>query len=427
MKYKIDKVNSWNGWDPLKQVMLGNCYSPEWFRDMKDASLRKKIQGLVADTIEDLDGIQRTLEDLGVEVVRIPENTLDSGNNLEDEGLDSWGKFNQYLSDNKLDFLRQGWTSGLPKPMITPRDHFIVLGNKFVQTSHHPTIKPMADRGIIDPELVSGFTGEAREKQWKDDGFPTLGPLKLSNEYINEISKHWLPTWEVRKVTDKLRKNSKKYWDDPHYMEYAYMTFGFWAPIITRVGDTLVVDQEDYSNLGKILLQRYPEFKQTTVAIGGHNDGTFSPVKPGHIVTANWHTDYSKTFPGWQVHVVENPETIDWDRFDEWAIKKHNRKLRRNWYQEGEISPKYVDFVDEWLSNWVGYVEESVFEVNMLSVSEDTILCLNDNKSVHDHLRSIGLTPIHCRFRHRHFWDGGLHCLTVDTVREGGKQNYFNN
>ena len=88
MKYRIDKVNSWNGWDPLKQVMLGNCFSPDWFRDIKDTSLRKMIQSLTADTMEDLDGIQRTLENLGVDVVRIPENTIENGMNLDDDGID---------------------------------------------------------------------------------------------------------------------------------------------------------------------------------------------------------------------------------------------------------------------------------------------------------------------------------------------------
>jgi len=35
------------------------------------------------------------------------------------------------------------------------------------------------------------------------------------------------------------------------------------------------------------------------------------------------------------------------------------------------------------------------------------------------------MTPVLIPFRHRWFWDSGLHCLTVDTVREGGMQSYF--
>ena len=416
MTYRIDKVNSWNGWDPLKQVILGNCFSPDWFRDMKDHSLQKMIQTLTADTIEDLDGIQRTLEDLGVDVVRTPENTIENGMNLDDEGIDSWGKYNEFIADNDLDDVRIHWKNGLPKPMITPRDYFIVLGNKFVQTSNHAGVGSLVKRKIIDPKLVEGFTEKYRRDTWAENQYPSIGPLRLTKEYKKEIAPNWTKEW------DNNEKETWKDWSNPEYMDYIYNTWGFWAPIVTRVGDTLIVDQEEYGNLGKELMRMYPEFKQTRVGIGGHNDGTFSPVKPGHIVTANWKTDYSDSFKGWKVHVVNNPEKMDWDNFNKWMGQKSKGK----WYQEGvEASPEYVKFVEEWMSRWVGYVEETVFEVNMLSVSEDTILCLNKNETVHEHLRSIGLDPIHCRFRNRHFWDGGLHCLTVDTVREGGKQNYF--
>lgn len=428
MEYRINKVSSWNGWDPLKQVLLGNCFSPEWFRDVKDETLKKMIQTLVSDTMEDLDGIQRTLEDLGVDVIRVPENTIDNGMNLDDEGIDSWGKYNEYISDNDLDFARRSWKNGLPKPMITPRDYWITLGDKFVQTAHHAGLDSLIKRGLIDPDIVEGFTDEARVNQWRADGFPTRGPLKLSNEYKKQIAPNWKPEWD-NKTRDKDIKGYRD-WRDEEYMEYVFQTFGFWAPIVTRVGDTLIIDHEEYSNLGRVLLSRYPEFKQTTVAIGGHNDGTFCTPKPGHIITADWHTDYSESFPGWKVHVVEDPEKIEKEEFDKyrrWKRDKEDSDLSMRWWQEGaHASPEYIKFVEDWMNSWVGFVEESVFEVNMLSVSEDTILCLNDNKSVQDHLRSIGLTPIYCRFRNRQFWDGGLHCLTLDTIREGSKQNYFN-
>jgi len=27
--------------------------------------------------------------------------------------------------------------------------------------------------------------------------------------------------------------------------------------------------------------------------------------------------------------------------------------------------------------------------------------------------------------RHRYFWDGGLHCFTLDLRRKGHRENYF--
>ena len=419
MQYRVDKVNSWNGWDPLKQIILGNCYSPEWFRDIKDLSLRKMLQKLMSDTLEDLDGIQKTLEGLGVDVVRIPENTIETGENLVDDGLDSWGKFNEFISDQKLDSIRMLWRNGLPKPMISPRDYFIVLGDKFVQTSNHAGLESLAEKGIINPDIICGFTKKQRIKQWSTMGYPGRGPLEFSEKYKKEISPNYDPEWDKAK--------GKSLYHNKDYMAYVPETFGFWAPIVTRIGDTLIVDHEDYTNLGQVLLKMFPEFKQTHVAIGGHNDGTFSPVKPGHIVTADWNTDYSESFPGWKVHVVEHPEKINLEKFSAWDEQKYVRGGVRWWQEGAEASPKYMAFVEQWMNKWLGCVEETVFEVNMLSVSEDTILCLNKNDTVQEHLRSIGLTSIHCRFRNRHFWDGGLHCLTLDTIREGGKKSYFNN
>ena len=73
-KYRIDKINSYNGWDPLKQVILGNIYKPEFFEDLPDPRTRDLMQQLLYETHEDLDNIQKTMEDLGVDVVRTPSN-----------------------------------------------------------------------------------------------------------------------------------------------------------------------------------------------------------------------------------------------------------------------------------------------------------------------------------------------------------------
>ena len=97
-----------------------------------------------------------------------------------------------------------------------------------------------------------------------------------------------------------------------------------------------------------------------------------------------------------------------------------------NWYVDNEKNNKpFTDFVDTYLKDWVGFMEESIFEVNMLSINENTILSINYQKEVHDKLKSVGIEPIYTRFRHRHFWDSGLHCLTLDTYREGGCETYL--
>ena len=75
-------------------------------------------------------------------------------------------------------------------------------------------------------------------------------------------------------------------------------------------------------------------------------------------------------------------------------------------------------FVNTYLKEWVGYVEETVFEVNMLSLSPDVILVNNYHKEVFDFLERHHVTPVIVPFRHRWFWDGGVHCVTQDLRRE---------
>ena len=40
-------------------------------------------------------------------------------------------------------------------------------------------------------------------------------------------------------------------------------------------------------------------------------------------------------------------------------------------------------------------------------------------------LKKHKMEAIHVPWRHRYFWDGGLHCITLDLVREGEQQDYF--
>ena len=53
----------------------------------------------------------------------------------------------------------------------------------------------------------------------------------------------------------------------------------------------------------------------------------------------------------------------------------------KNYWKEFKNN-ELINFVNTWLNDWVGYVEETVFDVNMLSIDENTIICNNYNKDV---------------------------------------------
>jgi hypothetical protein len=343
--YQVDKANAWNGWDPLKQVVLGNVFEPEFFEDIQDHKLRDLLQQLLYETHEDLNNIRKTLEDLGVEVIQ-PSS---AGN------------------------LKVSRVRGIPKPWLMPRDDFVTLGDKILCTS-----------------------------------------------YIHEDS-------AARKL---FKTGVVDYWDDKKLIdrETGELSDDFWAPQLIRVGNKLIIDEENYINLAEKVLERYPMFAGSKITVGGHTDGVMNLPKPGLVVAS---TEVSKetfkdTLPGWDVCIIEHPNimTSDFSGWYEWVHVKHTT-LGRWWHPDAKSNPDLVKYVDTWLNDWVGYAEETVFEVNMLSVNEETILSMNYQPEVHKALEKHGIEPIYCRFRHRNFWDGGLHCLTLDTVREGDMQDYF--
>ena len=71
------------------------------------------------------------------------------------------------------------------------------------------------------------------------------------------------------------------------------------------------------------------------------------------------------------------------------------------------------------------YLEETVFDVNMLIIDPKNVIVFNYNERVFEALHRYGITPHIVHFRHRYFWDGGIHCVTTDLHREGQMKNIF--
>ena len=89
------------------------------------------------------------------------------------------------------------------------------------------------------------------------------------------------------------------------------------------------------------------------------------------------------------------------------------------------IDPAWNKLVTTWLSEWVGYAKETIFDVNVLSLDENHVVVSNYNKEVFNFFKKHKIEPIICPWRHRYFWDGGIHCITVDLEREGEREQYL--
>lgn len=160
---------------------------------------------------------------------------------------------------------------------------------------------------------------------------------------------------------------------------------------------------------------------QATEEMGGHGDATWCILKPGVIVTLHDLQNYTEKFPGWDICYLEDKY---WDQLS--PFRKMKTKVGGKWWIQGEEdNNQLIGYVESWLGDWVGYCEETVFEVNMLSINEECVLVNNYNEAVFNFLKKHKIEPIICTQRHRWFWDGGVHCLTQDIYREGSQEDYF--
>jgi glycine amidinotransferase len=64
-------------------------------------------------------------------------------------------------------------------------------------------------------------------------------------------------------------------------------------------------------------------------------------------------------------------------------------------------------------------------DLNVLSISQDTVMVNDGSPDLARLLEQHGFTTVPVRHRHRRLFGGGLHCFTLDTVREGGANDYF--
>lgn len=239
----------------------------------------------------------------------------------------------------------------IPRPPMQPRDSMLIVGDKMIQSNN--------------------------EFDW----------------YQTLMSK-------LDVAPDKIVKNIEPAFD---------------APLITVIGQHLIVDCRDHPWLADYIQRQCPDRKVIPVMIGGHNDAVFCPVRAGLIVSTYHHDNYADSFPGWTVKHIENQS---WNAIPGWRQYKH-ANVNKWWVPDEHNNAEFSEFVDTWLIHWLGHVSETVFDVNMLQIDEQTILVNNYNKEMFEWFKQHKIEPIITPFRHRFFWDGGIHCITNDIYREG--------
>jgi|TARA_B100000035_G_C21028440_1_gene567244 hypothetical protein len=265
---------------------------------------------------------------------------------------------------------------------------------------NHP-LMPRDVLGVFGNTIVEHFTAQGGRF------FENLAYQDISREmYDNGM--RWL-SMPMPKVTSQNSANVKP----PYHTDNQIL---FHAANIVKCGKDLFHSQSGNKDIKKgkgtevglewLKRELGDEFRWNEVPVGGHCDGKIALLKPGVLMT--WNKD-------WVPDRLKNWDIIEAD--SETDLPKEFENMRKQRF--------YKDFIDEYFSHWTGQIEETVFDVNVFSISEEAVICTGTNKDAFRRMEKQGITPIFWKFRHQYFWDGGVHCLTQDLVREGEQEDYF--
>jgi len=200
---------------------------------------------------------------------------------------------------------------------------------------------------------------------------------------------------------------------------------------IAKIGRDIIFDSTDFfgwEGINKIIkgtgLDVKDKFKLHTLATDGHCDGVFAAVNPGVLLTT-YHVDDTAydMFRGWKRYNVHDPSSAQLHEFKKFSQK--NGVNGRYFVSQLNEPAKFASFVDTYLTDWVGYVEETVFEVNCLVIDRKNIIVSNHHPVVWQMCDEHGITPHIVKLRHKWFFDGGLHCFTSDVHRDGTLESYI--
>ena len=366
-------------WDPLKVCVVGRSYPPEFYSWITVPHVRKLFEKIAIETEEDYQAIIKKLEEFGVEVLR---PNLPSINFID-------GKY-------------------VPPPM-TPRDYTVMVGDAFYENYSFNFKKSYQNvKDLTWPEC-SSIEEFLSLPNWIQQECNTIHQFEAYQKFYSTYDH----------IFDYIRKQGNAI--KSHQYHPALIN----GAQISRIGKDLFFGTESYNqdttDYKRFVHQEFSNTRNHIVNTGGHGDGTYCPICPGLIISLEDVPTYADTFPGWEVVYLPGQS---WEKVETFFDLK--TKNNGKWWIPGfEHDQDVINVVETWLGHWTGYVEETVFDVNMLVIDPKNVMVFNYNKQVFDALDRYGITPHIVPFRHRYFWDGGIHCVTSDLHREGVMQDYF--
>lgn len=298
-----------------------------------------------------------------------------------------------------------------------------------------------ADKNILDQlkRIVIETEEDLQnfEKILKDFGCTVKRPMYKPTE--NPMKKPHLmcPRDHVMKIGDTTiigPKNKDEIDDWAALTDSHIATKEFTAPSVLRLGTRIIFDavtytEEQFKYFCQFIDDRFkPELLRLSnrpYDYDQHSDGVMCVVKEGFLMVSEQAIDIEKNFPGWDYYVVKRDNT-DMDKFLKFKKNKKQTNILSKYYLDQSYqNDTLINFLDDYLENWYGYSPETMFDINAFQMDENTLAVQRYNKDVFAEFKKRKIEPVIVPLRHSWFWDGGLHCSTLDFSRKGELESYW--
>jgi len=392
------KINSHNEWDKLKEVIVGSAVGthgvttwpspepiPEW-KQKRAAEIQASAhpQWLLDEIQEDLDGLAAALSDWGAKVLR-PD-----------------------VHDIRRRFSSPFWES-TGNNSYNVRDLHLVVGNSVVESPSH-----------VHSRFFEPYCLYAIWYEYFKQGFRWIAAPK--------------PRLEVNPTQSYFRSEDERVLSDED-LRFMELTGGrieelhrlleteilFEAANTLRMGrDLLYLVSCSGNRLGAKWLQsvlgdEYRVHQVDNLYRSSHIDSTVLCLRPGLVVLNSKRANPSNCPPIFQ----------GWEKiwFDDVAPTSESelqlqREVRDPLHRE-LTSMGFESNLGQMSSPWVG--------MNFLSLDTHTVVVDKRQTSLIRTLEQHKVTCIPVQMRHIYTQGGGIHCATLDTVREGVLEDYFTN
>lgn len=369
------KLNSHNEWDRLKEIVVGNAETKAClpYSSTKEVSeeKRRRIEELAGEVYpkwlidevnEDLQGLCDTLSKFDVKVLRPSSSNVGMAYATPDWFASGDRQYNM-------------------------RDLHLVVGNTVIES-------PSQERHRL-------FEATGLYQVWYDyftEGFRWIAAPKprLAGEYF--VTYH-----EDGHTHQKLSENE----------------ILFEAANTVRMGkDLLYLISRSGNRLGaqwlqSVLGEEYRIHTTEKIYRSSHIDSTIMCLRPGLVLLNGSRVKPEtcpKIFAKWDKIYFHDivPTPVETKNFHETVIQKVCAQLKMLDIQTD---------IAHLASDWIG--------MNFLSVDPGTVIVDKRQTSLIKVLESHKVNTIPISFRHSHLLKGGIHCSTLDTVRESKLESYF--